>query len=113
MNRFRPLILVATIILTGLIAYGIWTRPSAKDADFEGFSAARVVKDIEVISKEHHSVANPRERADVREYLIQRLKELGADTVKLYQYDSLVGPENKHVGYSFDAVYVIAELSHL
>lgn len=109
MNRFRPFILAATAVLAGLLAYGIWTRPAAEQADAEGFSAERAVKDIEVISKEHHSVAHPEERARVREYLVQRLEQLGADTVMQYRYDSLVGPQNKHVVYTFDAVNVLAE----
>lgn len=111
MNRFRPLILAAAIILSGLLAYGLWTRPAAEPVDSEGFSAARAVKDIEVISKEHHSVAHPEERAAVREYLVQRLEQLGADTVMQYRYDSLTGPKNKHVVYTFDAVNVLAEFA--
>lgn len=111
MKRFRPFILAATIVLSGLLAYGLWTRPNAAPIDAESFSAARAAKDIEVISKEHHSVANPAERALVREYLIDRLEQLGADTVKCYQYDSLVGPQNKHVVYTFDAVDVLAEFA--
>ncbi len=111
MKRFRPLILAATIVLSGLLAYGLWTRPNAAPIDAESFSAARAAKDIEVISKEHHSVAHPAERALVREYLIDRLEQLGADTVKCYQYDSLVGPQNKHVVYTFDAVNVLAEFA--
>ncbi|MBR2063382.1 MAG: M28 family peptidase [Bacteroidales bacterium] len=113
MNRFRPLILALAIAVSGLLAYGFLTRPGAQDVDAEGFSAARVVNDIEVISKEHHSVAHPEERAAVREYLIGRLNELGADTVKLFEYDSLVGPKNKHVVYTFDAVDVVAEFPPL
>lgn len=109
MNRFRPFILALTVIAAGLLAYGIWTRPSAEPVDAEGFSAARAVEDIEVISKKHHSVAHPEERAEVREYLTGRLKELGADTIRLFKYDSLVGPQNKHVVYTFDAVDVLAE----
>ena len=111
MKRFRPFILAATIVLSGLLAYGLWTRPNAAPIDAESFSAARAAKDIEVISKEHHSVAHPAERALVREYLIDRLEQLGADTVKCYQYDSLVGPQNKHVVYTFDAVNVLAEFA--
>ncbi len=113
MNRFRPFILLVAVVLAGMLAYGILTRPTAKDVDYEGFSAARVVKDIEVISKNHHSVAHPSERAEVREYLVGRLHELGADTVKLFEYDSLTGPQNKHVVYTFDAVDVLAEFPPL
>ena len=88
MNKFRPFILAAVVVLAGLLAYGLWTIPSPKSVDAEGFSSARVVKDIEVLSKEHHSVAHPQERAKVREYLIERLEGLGADTVQLFSYDS-------------------------
>lgn len=111
MNRFRPLILAVTIVLSGLLAYGLWTRPSAEPIETEGFSAARAAKDIEIISKDHHSVAHPQERALVRDYLVQRLEELGADTVRLFRYDSLVGPQNKHVVYTFDAVNVLADFA--
>lgn len=113
MNRFRPLILAAAVAVSALLAYGIWTRPGAEPVDSEGFSAERAVRDIEIISKEHHSVAQPEERAAVREYLVSRLNELGADTVRLYEYDSLVGPQNKHVVYTFDAVDVLAEFPPL
>ena len=79
----------------------------------EGFSAERVVKDIEVISKEHHSVAHPQERAKVREYLVQRLESLGADTVLRFEYDSLVSPSNRPFIYTFDAVDLLAEFPPL
>ena len=111
MNKIRPIILGLAVVLSGLLAYGLFTLPSPEDADADGFSAARVVKDIEVISKEHHSVAHPAERARVREYLVERLQNMGADTVQLFEYDSLVGPKNKHVVYTFDAVNVLAEFT--
>lgn len=109
MNRFRPIILAAVVALSALLAYGLFTLPKAQPETSEGFSSARVIKDIEVISREHHSVAHPQERVEVREYLVQRLHELNADTVKLFEYDSLVGPKNRHVEYTFDAVNVLAE----
>ena len=111
MNKIRPIILGLAVVLSGLLAYGLFTLPFPEDADAAGFSAARVVKDIEVISKEHHSVAHPAERARVREYLVERLQSMGADTVQLFEYDSLVGPKNKHVVYTFDAVNVLAEFA--
>ena len=111
MNRFRPFILSFVVVAAGLLAYGLFTQPSPKPADAEGFSAARVVEDIEVLSRDHHSVAHPQERAAVREYLIGRLEDLGADTVMLFSYDSLVGPENKHVVYTFDAHNILAEFA--
>ena len=50
----------------------------------------------------------PQERAAVRDYLVSRLEELGGD-VKLYTYDSLSGPDNKFVRYTFDACNIVAE----
>ena len=113
MNKFRPFVLALAMIVSALLAYGLFTLPSPKPADAEGFSSARVVKDIEVLSKEHHSVAHPAERSAVREYLISRLIETGADTVQVFRYDSLVGPQNKHVVYTFDAYDVLAEYAPL
>lgn len=113
MNKIRPIILAVAVVLAGLLAYGVFSLPSPKGADAEGFSAARVVKDIEVISKEHHSVAHPEERAKVREYLVQRLEELGADTVLRFEYDSLVSPSNRPFVYNFDAVDILAEFPPL
>ena len=111
MNKIRPIILALVVAVAGFLAYGLWTLPSPKAADYEGFSSARVVEDIAVISKEHHSVAHPEERAKVREYLVERLQGLGADTVKIYGYDSLVGPKNRHVVYTFDADNILAEFA--
>lgn len=113
MNKIRPIILTVAVLLAGLLAYGLFTIPSPKGLDEEGFSAARVVKDIEVMSQEHHSVAHPEERAKVREYLVGRLNELGADKVQIFSYDSLVGPKNKHVVYTFDAHNIMAEFAPL
>ena len=113
MNKIRPIILAVAVILAGLLAYGVFTIPSPKDLEEEGFSAARVVEDIEVLSKEHHSVAHPQERAKVREYLVGRLNQLGADKVEIFSYDSLVGPKNKHVVYTFDAHNILAEFAPL
>lgn len=113
MNRFRPLILTAVIIFTAFLAYGLWTVPSPQPADAPGFSAERVVKDIEVISREHHSVAHPQERAEVREYLISRLEGLGADTVMTFEYDSLRDPRNRPYIGVFDAMNLVADFAPL
>ncbi len=109
MNRFRPLILAIVVVLAALLAYGIFTQPEPQPVEAQGFSSARVVKDIEYISKENHSVAHPQERARVREYLVERLEGLGADTVQLFEYDSLTSPADRPFVYTFDAVDVLAE----
>ena len=107
----RFLILTAVILATAFLAFGLFTMPKPQTAESDNFSAARVLQDIEVISQSHHSVAQPQERAQVREYLAERLRSMGADTVKQYQYDSLVGPKGKHVEYVFDAVDIVAEFA--
>lgn len=109
MNRIRPIILAGVVIVAALLAYRLFTMPFPKADDAEGFSAARVVKDIEVMSVEPHSVAHPEARARVREYLVGRLQGMGADTVRVFSYDSLVGPKNKHVIYTFDAHNIVAD----
>ena len=111
LKRFRPVYLAVAAVFAALLAYGLWTRPEPQPKDAEGFSSARVVEDIKVISKENHSVA-PKDtaaRSQVREYLAGRLVELGADTLMRFRYDSLQGPENKHVVYTFDAENLVAE----
>ena len=111
LKQLRPVYLLAGVVAAALLAYGLWTRPSAQPADAEGFSSARVVEDIKVISQEHHSVApeHTEARSRVREYLAGRLQELGADTLMRFRYDSLQGPENKHVVYTFDVENLLAE----
>ena len=109
MNKLRLLIIILITILAGLLAFGIWSRPEAQTIDADGFSAERVVTDIKHIAHSHHSVAHPKERANVRHYLCQRLESLGANSIELFEYNGLVGPENKHVKYTFDAVNILAE----
>lgn len=111
LKRFRPIYLAVAVVFAALLAYGLWTRPASQPIDAEGFSSARVVEDIKVLSKENHSVA-PKDTAarfEVREYLAGRLADLGADTLMRFRYDSLQGPENKHVVYKFDAENLLAE----
>lgn len=108
MNKIRTYLFAAVALLMGLIAFGWGSRPNVEPVDSSSFSAERVVKDIEVISRNLHSVAHPKERAEVRNYLISRLEQLGADTVMLFEYKNLTGPENKHVKYTFDATNILA-----
>ena len=111
MNKVRPFLLAVAVVAAALLAYGLFTLPKAQSVDSDGFSAHRALIDIEAVSKNYHSVAHTAERAQVRNYLMERLAALGADTVKTFRYDSLTGPENKHVVYTFDAVDVLAEFS--
>lgn len=115
LKRFRPIYLAVAVVFAALLSYGLWTRPEPAPVDAEGFSSARVVEDIKVLSKENHSVA-PKDTAArnaVREYLAGRLAGLGADTLMRFHYDSLQGPENKHVVYTFDVENLVAEFHPL
>ncbi len=115
LKQFRPVYLVFGVIVAALLAYGLFTQPEPQNKDAEGFSSARVVEDIRVISQKHHSVApeHVENRAEVREYLAGRLAQMGADTVMRFRYDSLQGPENKHVVYTFDVENILAEFHPL
>lgn len=108
MDKIRTYLFTAVVLLVGIIAFGWGSRPKVENIESSSFSAERVVKDIEVISRNLHSVAQPEERALVRNYLISRLEHLGADTVMLFEYKDLTGPENKHVKYTFDATNILA-----
>lgn len=111
MNRVRISIFAVVVVLVGFVAFGLCFRPRVQEATSAGFSAARVVEDIKVISQNHHSVAHPEARAQVRNYLVDRLNGLGADTVVQFEYKDLTGPENKHVVYTFDATNILATFS--
>lgn len=107
MKQYRFLLLMATVILSAFISYGLFTLPSPKSIHEEGFSSARVVKDLEVIAKEPHSVAHPKERAEVLQYLTKRLEELGGNT-RIYVYPDITARK-----FTFDASNVLAEFPPL
>ena len=118
LKQFRPVYLAIGVVMAALLAFGLWTRPQPQSAKAEGFSSARVVEDIKVISQKHHSVApeHVENRAEVREYLAGRLQSLMdttyADTLMRFRYDSLQGPDpkfKKPVLYTFDAENLVAE----
>lgn len=111
MKKIRLIILLIVVLLAMLLSFGVWTRPQAQGVDAEDFSAERVVLDIKNIAHSFHSVAHPEEHAKVRDYLIGRLESLGADTVKIFEYKGLEGPDNRPVRYKFDAVNVLAEFA--
>ena len=119
LKKFRPAYLVLGVVAAALLAYGLFTTPTAQPADAEGFSSARVAEFIKVISQKEHSVApeHTQNRAEVRDTLVSRLQALGADTLKRFRYDSLQGPDplKKHLKepYVFDAENILAEFHPL
>ena len=104
MKQHRSLFLILTILLSAFIAYGLWSSPFS---NMEEFSTERIVKDLKVISEKPHSVAHPEERAEVVQYLTQRLEELGGNT-KTYVYPNITSRK-----FTFDAINVLAEFPPL
>ncbi len=96
MNKLRPFILALTIAVAAVLAAGIFTRPSSKPAESDGFSSERVYQDLKIIAQEPHSVAQPEAKAKVRDYLVSRLNDLGSDTTVIYTYDTTTAK-----GYTF------------
>ena len=108
MKTYRPLILTLSITLSALVAYGVFfSMPSPKDVDAEGFSSARVVKDLEVIAQEPHSVAHPEARDRLLNYLTERLEKLGGNP-QTYVYPNITSRK-----FTFDAKNLLAEFSPL
>ena len=104
MKQHRSLFLILTILLSAFIAYGLWSSPFS---NMKEFSTERIVEDLKVISEKPHSVAHPEERAEVVQYLTQRLEELGGNT-KTYVYPNITSRK-----FTFDAINVLAEFPPL
>ena len=108
MKTYRSLILTLSIALSALVAYGVFfSMPSPKDVDAEGFSSARVVKDLEVIAQEPHSVAHPEARDRLLNYLTERLEKLGGNP-QTYVYPNITSRK-----FIFDAKNLLAEFPPL
>ena len=108
MKTYRSLILTLSIALSALVAYGVFfSMPSPKDVDAEGFSSARVVKDLEVIAQEPHSVAHPEARDRLLNYLTERLEKLGGNPLT-YVYPNITSRK-----FTFDAKNLLAEFPPL
>ncbi len=93
---FRKLVGVFLIIITSIVSLNKVFLPLDNHNDASLFSASNVFQDIQVISKEPHSVEHPQERSRVREYLYERLAECGADPVVFY-YDSVESYKKKRI----------------
>ncbi len=87
--KIRGVIAAAAVILTLLLSLDILYLPVIKSNEAANFSAERVKRDIEIISQKPHSIEHPVERAEVRDYLAQRLTEIGLK-VSYFKYDSIV-----------------------
>lgn len=96
MSTGRFFIASLVVITTFIISLDNSFLPSVKEDDSKCFSALRVKSDIEVISKEPHSIDHPVEREIVRNYLFDRLIEIGLDA-SYYRYDSIQDRFNRYI----------------
>ncbi len=94
-KKIKLIIGIVLFIFVGFVAYGLFTMPKVNGIDSEKFSAVRVAKDLEYISKEHHSVLHPVERGRVRDYLVSRLTDMGGSPT-VYPYDSIKFRKTDH-----------------
>jgi hypothetical protein len=97
MRKYRLYILIAAVVLSALAAYGIFTAPRVESTDSDRFSAERVAADIKVISRKPHSIIHPKERAEVRDYLGDRLIALTDSSVVFYPYENATEYEGKPI----------------
>lgn len=110
LKKIRPILFAVTVVFAFLFAFGLWTLPSPKDKNSDGFSAERVIEDLKIISKDHHSIVHPEARAEVRNYLIGRLQSLGADSVRTLVYPN-IDYKKGDLEFHFDATDVLAEFT--
>lgn len=87
-KKIKILAIVSVALLSVLMAFGFFTYNRKAGHDEGKFSTERVVEDLEVISKEHHSIEHPAERERVRQYLFDQLIKMGG-TPQIYRYDSI------------------------
>ena len=96
MKQYTKYIALGLITLFAIIAtFSSLYYPPLNNKEYN-FHTKNVVDDIAVIAQTPHSVEHPNERAEVRDYLVTRLKELGG-TVRIYHEDSV---ENHVTGYT-------------
>ncbi|HPH53611.1 MAG: M28 family peptidase [Bacteroidales bacterium] len=106
MRKYRIFILIAAVVLSALAAYGIFTAPRVEPTNSERFSAERVADDIKVISRKPHSIIHPKERAEVRDYLGDRLIALTDSSVIFYPYENAT----EYEGIPIDITNIFAQV---
>lgn len=88
MKSIRYLIGIISLFVVLLVSFGIFSLPKVESVDSDSFSSERVAADIEIIAAEPHSVEHPQAREEVRNYLVDRLIEMGGNP-EVHRYDSI------------------------
>ena len=79
MKQYTKYIALGLITLFAIIAtFSSLYYPPLNNKEYN-FHTKNVVDDIAVIAQTPHSVEHPNERAEVRDYLVKRLKEMGGN----------------------------------
>lgn len=84
----KTFIFYAFAAVAVLFALEIYPPKKINDKTSGQFSAQRVAHDIRIISKEPHSIQQPKERKVLRDYLFYRLQQIGGDT-QIIEYDTI------------------------
>ncbi len=87
-SAYKTIIFYTAAIIAALAAYQIYPSIDINDKDSSSFSSVRVADDINIISKQPHSIEHPKERKVVAEYLFHRLEQLGGKA-QMFEYDSI------------------------
>lgn len=99
MKKTRLTVLALLTIVCVAASFTSWSWFQKKKA----FRAENAIADIEVISRQRHSVAAPKERMQVCEYLQERLRGMGG-LVEVHSY-----PGHEARGYEFDVHNIVAD----
>ena len=84
MRKIKIVTVLLSCILAFLVAVGTFTfRRAGND-----FPTEKAVQDLKIISSKPHSVLHPEEREAVRNYLHDRLEELGGSP-EILRYDTV------------------------
>lgn len=88
MKHLKFLFGFALLVFALAVSFGHLSLPKSEGLDSDRFSAQRASEYIKVISSEPHSVEHPQARAKVRNYLYDKLVQLGGNP-EIHEFDSV------------------------
>ena len=88
MKHLKFLFGFALLVFALAVSFGHLSLPKSEGKDSDSFSAQRASEYIKVISSEPHSVEHPQAREKVRNYLYDKLVQLGGNP-EIHEFDSV------------------------
>lgn len=88
MKHLKFLFGFALLVFALAVSFGHLSLPKSEGLDSDRFSAQRASEYIKVISSEPHSVEHPQAREKVRNYLYDKLVQLGGSP-EIHEFDSV------------------------